>query len=350
MSRVCRIHACDLRSARLQLEPLRRGRGTLRRRGWTLAFDDARPADVVALQVDWRTPADDVTHWLDGLREQGRPVVFLDHFDATATPYPQAIARCDRYLKKQLPQPLSSLATSYSAGSSTGNELAIHYGFEPTSELCGDAAETLEADPARVQVGWNVGASDFVRKPLLGWWSKLRRPMPWSRRPFDVNCIAGVGPPDVDDWYSRHRHAAVDAAHALPDEVSRLVRATGPGRPGALPKRQYERSFGQARLVVSPFGYGEICYRDFEAIAHGALLVKPRMPPMTTQPDVFREGETYAACAWDFGDLAAVVAERLADAEGSAAMAARAREELRDYHRRHAAAERFADVLDGLMA
>jgi hypothetical protein len=56
---------------------------------------------------------------------------------------------------------------------------------------------------------------------------------------------------------------------------------------------------------MSPFGYGEICWRDFEAMLSGATLFKQRMDHLDTWPGgLFEQGVTYVGHAWDFSDFA----------------------------------------------
>src|SRR5690606_36460709 len=43
---------------------------------------------------------------------------------------------------------------------------------------------------------------------------------------------------------------------------------------------------------------------DFEAIQAGALLLKPDMSHVRTDPDIYLDGETYVSVAWDYKDLA----------------------------------------------
>jgi hypothetical protein len=68
-----------------------------------------------------------------------------------------------------------------------------------------------------------------------------------------------------------------------------------------------------ARVCVSPFGYGEVCFRDFEAVVAGCLLVKPDMSHLETTPNIYRPFQTYIPVRWDFADLAATVEQWLAD-------------------------------------
>jgi spore maturation protein CgeB len=58
-----------------------------------------------------------------------------------------------------------------------------------------------------------------------------------------------------------------------------------------------------SKIVLSPFGWGEVCIRDYEAVACGALLMKPDMTHVSTQPDIFKANETYVPLKWDFSDL-----------------------------------------------
>ena len=54
--------------------------------------------------------------------------------------------------------------------------------------------------------------------------------------------------------------------------------------------------------IVSPFGWGEICYRDFEAIIGGALLIKPDMSHISTWPDIFTQ-DKYHSVSWNCNEI-----------------------------------------------
>lgn len=56
---------------------------------------------------------------------------------------------------------------------------------------------------------------------------------------------------------------------------------------GEVGQRQYNNELVRSRIVLSPFGWGELCFRDFEAVFSGALLMKPDMSHLETWPDVF---------------------------------------------------------------
>lgn len=70
-----------------------------------------------------------------------------------------------------------------------------------------------------------------------------------------------------------------------------------------LNKRKYYNELNQSRVVISPFGWGEACYRDYEALNAGAALLKPDCSHMETWPDYYINNETYIPYKWDFSDF-----------------------------------------------
>jgi hypothetical protein len=70
-----------------------------------------------------------------------------------------------------------------------------------------------------------------------------------------------------------------------------------------VPQPRYDAELHDAKIVLSPFGWGEVCFRDFEAVRAGALLLKPDMSHLKTWPDIYIPGETYIPLDWDGGDL-----------------------------------------------
>lgn len=69
-----------------------------------------------------------------------------------------------------------------------------------------------------------------------------------------------------------------------------------------ISKKKYLKEMKQSKTCVSPFGWGEICYRDFEAVLNGTLLIKPDMDHLETYPDIYIKDETYVPLRWDMED------------------------------------------------
>ena len=70
-----------------------------------------------------------------------------------------------------------------------------------------------------------------------------------------------------------------------------------------ISKNEYHKELRNSKMTFSPFGWGEICYRDFESFFAGSLLIKPSMEHLETWPNLYINKKTYLACRWDLEDL-----------------------------------------------
>lgn len=160
---------------------------------------------------------------------------------------------------------------------------------------------------------------NFLMAPAL--MPAFLRPEPeFINRPIDLNLrIAAKGTP----WYQAMRSHAIDAARKLVG-----VSITTEER---ISRNQFLAELRHSKLCWSPFGYGELCWRDIEAFQTGAVLLKPDMSHLETMPDLYRPGETYLPVRWDFSDLEEVVQRALADPDGCRRIAINAFKACRNY-------------------
>jgi len=138
-------------------------------------------------------------------------------------------------------------------------------------------------------------------------------------------------------WYRAMR---AEAEAALDDCTGlRMLRG------GGVPQSQFIAELRMSKVCFSPFGYGEVCWRDYEAVAGGAILLKPDMGHIETDPDIFVPWETYVPLAWDLSDLNDTLERLLSDKALRARIARTAFDTLRDWLRSDTFARRMAPVL-----
>ena len=70
-----------------------------------------------------------------------------------------------------------------------------------------------------------------------------------------------------------------------------------------LPFEEYVRNLWNSKLCLSPFGMGELCFRDFESMQYGTIILKPDQSKVDSYPNIMVEGETYIGCKFDWSDL-----------------------------------------------
>ena len=99
----------------------------------------------------------------------------------------------------------------------------------------------------------------------------------------------------TDVLYTKHRKGAWDTLDDLGERYN-IVK-------GQSTPQQFVEVMKRSKVGLSPFGMGELCYRDLELIQYGCLLIKPDMSKVITEPDFFKPMETYVPVKPDWSDL-----------------------------------------------
>ena len=324
-----------------QFAPIWRHRARLRR-DLGLAVDwrplDAMPEaglagwDMVGLKLSFRRPAEDavaiVRRIAAALAGTGTKLVYFDGDDDSAILWPELLGLCDLYVKKHRFRDETDYARVFIGKSNLTDHVARTTGRSFADDIIPRSGGIDPSAVARLHLGWNIALDDKI--------AGLDPHPPEAARSIDICSRAWVAP---DNWLHGLRAPAIAALEALPDRWSVAVPRE------RVSQQAYYAEMRAARICVSPFGYGELCWRDFEVILCGCLLVKPDMGHIRTLPDLFVPGETYVPVAWDYGDLEAVCAPYLADEQARIAIAARAQRRLIDSLSADAFIARMAELL-----
>jgi len=190
----------------------------------------------------------------------------------------------DIYIKKQTYRNFSD----YAKPTIGDTNLSDYYAKRHDLKL-----ETMQFNPPegiedKIVLWSNFGLSPQMIDLFLG-----KKPS-YAHRPIDLHARLAVnGVP----WYQVMRQESKDALDAL--ALPNLNIASK----GRVKRYQFFDEMTQSKLCFSPFGYGEICWRDYEAFATGALLLKPNMNHLEVLPDIFVPDETYISLDWDLSDF-----------------------------------------------
>ena len=106
-----------------------------------------------------------------------------------------------------------------------------------------------------------------------------------------------------DILYTKHRKSSWDELEKISNKYN-IVK-------GQSTPQQFVEIMKRSKLGISPFGMGELCYRDLELIQWGCLLIKPNMEKVITEPDFFKPMQTYIPVKPDWSDLNKVIEEVL---------------------------------------
>jgi len=103
--------------------------------------------------------------------------------------------------------------------------------------------------------------------------------------------------PSQDYYYNKHREPVINILNKSPFMVAKLYKGK------RIETQKYYRYISQCKVLLAPFGYGEMAPRDLEAAQLGSLLIKPTMEHIESSPFIYEENVTYIPCKHDYSDL-----------------------------------------------
>jgi hypothetical protein len=227
-------------------------------------------------------------------------LVCFDGDDDLNILWPELVKLSDIYVKKHVYRNRADYAVPRIGKSNLTDFVAREHGvsFADNEITHSRPLDLTYAD--NIIVGWNIGLDDKIA-------DLAARMQPGTEpRPVDV-CSRAFVKPEV--WIFPLRDVVAQRLEAMASRMNVLIPRN------RVAQDEYYAEMRSSKICVSPFGYGELCWRDFEAILCGCLLVKPDMSHIETLPDIFVPGVTYVPVKWDYSDLEEVCARYLADDE-----------------------------------
>lgn len=234
---------------------------------------------------------------LKEIKEYSNKLIWLDTADSTGTCMFDVMPYVDLYLKKQILKDRNLYTKDF-----YGSRIFCEYYHNKT----GIIDEELEKryypplDPKYINklgLSWNVGLGDLFisAKKLLFNPFKITKPNftpPNSMKNLDIQYRGSSFSPI--GGYQRRKSKEL---------LTSLSNVTFSDANKRIPKNEYIKEGLNAKSILSPFGWGEICGRDFEAITYGACLIKHSMDHLDTYPNVYYDNDTYVPLKWDFSDF-----------------------------------------------
>lgn len=103
---------------------------------------------------------------------------------------------------------------------------------------------------------------------------------------------------ETNEFYDKHRKPLIDQLNGLKTKYKIAMLEDGKH----VPIQEYYNLMSRSKIVIAPFGYGEIAPRDIEASMVGSILLKPKMDHIETVPNVYNQ-TTFVDCEWDYSNV-----------------------------------------------
>ena len=264
---------------------------------------------------------DDCIAELNFLRKRFARIVYFDDSAAVSYIMFNIIDYVDQYWVRGLLTDLSVYHSPLYGGRTYTDYYHQHYSvvdhFPTISPTC------VSFPHHKIKVAWNIGAGSFpfssshflsvyhsyikkfscllaiasaiplvskiVRYYYYSMISVLNKPLQFMPQKFSVNARF---------TYKAYSSTVGYQRRSLLTSISSLSNF----HTNRLPSSLYLSGLDNDFAVLSPFGWGEVCYRDFESVLFGKLLIKPSMSHIQTWPNIYTDNTCYLF-DWDCTDF-----------------------------------------------
>lgn len=234
-------------------------------------------------------------------------VVYCDTTDSTGSLRVELLPHIHVYAKSQLLKDRLQYSKIHYAERLFADYYHREFGFTDVSP----SYSTPVADPEqlkKLRLSWNSGFGDHsFAGPFIG--LIMRRLNLRSLARFGAPIAAATANRDSDiscRFGNNYFRKSVGAQRTL------LSKTIGAGTL-KLGRRAYLQEMTRSKIVLSPFGLGEITLKDFETFLCGALLLKPNMSHMETWPNFYIPDVTIKTHNWKLEGLKDLISYLLAN-------------------------------------
>lgn len=350
-------------NGRAFLSPIVRHLDEIAERGIAVRFfTQDRPAvvdcdvllvDSKFLRNDWVGDGPGPLPRLRRYRQAIGRVLWFDTTDSTGTLRAEVLSAVDGYYKNQLLTDRSMYTEPMYGGRPYTEYYHEQFGVIDDDVRHSTKVESSQLD--KLAISWNSGLADHsLYAPVyaklrsliprrvdrhLPWRWLLRSPLRWTSpgvpREREITSRFGTGHERATVRFQRERIIELLGDRLESEKIDR--------------RREYWDELEDSKLMLSPFGWGEITLRDFEAFQTGCVILKPSLGHMETWPPYFEAGETMLTFKWDFSDLSETIEGALENYSESRQLAEEAQRRYRRYLLGDSAAIAFADRFESIV-
>jgi hypothetical protein len=244
---------------------------------------------------------ENVLSLLKRIKEKCNQVIWLDLTASTGSTHFQVLPYVDKYWKKQVLKDMTLYEREYYGARIYTDYYKNKFNFKNERV---QIVEPLKKEYfGKLCVSWNIGLGPYSTNIKI---SNIIRMLPWSlKEKLNYTYKLKIWPPSNNrksiSFRGSSKYSNIINAFQRIKTIEKLKSRGVETRP--IRHKEYLKELRSSKISVSPFGYGEICYRDFEIILAGALLFKPSIEHLRTYPDVYIKNKTYVPFEWDFRDF-----------------------------------------------
>jgi len=263
-------------------------------------------------------------------------LIYFDVSDSAISPYFGILPYVDLFLMPFIFKEKNNYSKHFLGGNMFADFMLKQYELKPTAEN-----EYFD------ELFYSRPADSQIEKIVISWnwifWKRMVKTfqnqnfccLENTNRNMDISCRFHP----YSGWCQVHR---MDVYKKLKSLSSSFAVETSIDKVNIL---QYYKELANSKISFSPFGYGEICPKDFEAVMKGALLVKPSVEHLKTFPELHFPYKTYVPVEWDLSNMISTLQNILKSSENRHQMAIEASKIYTEVFLKKSFLEKFQEIL-----
>ncbi len=231
------------------------------------------------------------------LKPKSNAIIFFDTSDSTEIEIPEIIPFVQKYCKAQILENLDSYRNRFYGGRIFTNFAYKNFNIKDNKPRA--SKNLTDDDLKKIRIFWNSSINNFGYDRSICWsLFKFFKHKSLLKLP-----TRGFAP-------KRNREKLISINFNLDYEREsvawfrkqslRLLNEKKKERKNFL---LYFKDLINTKYVLSPFGWGEINYRDYESFLTGSVLIKPNMDHLVTWPNYYQKGKFYIDYDWSFSNF-----------------------------------------------
>jgi hypothetical protein len=280
--------------------------------GIHLSFKDAYPLkktyDIIIIlsRFTARMSKEEKIAFLKEVRPKAGRLLWFSERDSAGFTEFEVLPYVDQYLCKHIYKDLEDYNKAYYFNRKYVDYYAKLLNFEKEVFEINEPLRRYEEYQHKIGLWWNIAYNNVGMIPRWQWLMNtyLLHTNPSFSKPVISNSASNRDIQLHALFIIKEQRGHVNIQRQLSlQKLKELDRINMPPISKRISLRKYVNYLKRSQCVYSPFGWGEICYRDFAGFLAGSCLIKPDVSDIHTWPDVLKAHETYVPIQWNLEDL-----------------------------------------------
>jgi len=236
-------------------------------------------------------------------------IIWLDLTDSSGTTSFEVLPYVKKYVKKQFYKDKNLYKENFFRGRYYADYYQKKFHLEENYKF--EFCSLLEEYENKLVLGWNIGVGnyfDIFNFHKLKKYQCIINSLYRNNHKELFKYTLGyhnnpIKSQDIFYRFNLRNNDKKKAIHFQRNQVNKILSDRFNLPFERLSHKSYLNQLRNCKVSVGAFGWGEICYREFEAIKMGAAIIYPNVDYIETWPNIYKDNFSYISYKLDFSDL-----------------------------------------------